>query len=95
MLFLSKDGVLAFIFPIVFGVSCVGVLKVHNNRKYSIYTVNPLHILSNNSFTELQIIFLFLNEIICCDPSLEPSQRDGSNDGSQNMILWRNMANYL
>ena len=31
---------------------------------------------------------------ICCDPSLEPSHRDGSNDGSQNMFLWRNMANY-
>ena len=25
-----------------------------------------------------------------CDPSLEPSRRDGSNDGSQNMFLWRN-----
>ena len=30
----------------------------------------------------------------CCDPSLEPSGQDGSNDGSQNMILWRNIANY-
>ena len=30
----------------------------------------------------------------CCDPSLEPSQRDGSNDGSQNLFLWRNVANY-
>ena len=27
-------------------------------------------------------------------PSLEPPQRDGSNDGSQNMFLWRNVANY-
>ena len=26
--------------------------------------------------------FLFLNENICCDPSLEPSRRDCSNDGS-------------
>ena len=26
---------------------------------------------------------LFLNENVCCDPSLEPSQQDGSNDGSQ------------
>ena len=25
--------------------------------------------------------FLFLNENICCDPSLEPSHREGSNDG--------------
>ena len=41
-----------------------------------------------------KIIFLFLNENICCDSSLGPSRRDGSNDGSQNMFLWRNMANY-
>ena len=44
--------------------------------------------------TELQIrggiednsktIFLFLNKNIHCDPSLEPSRQDGSNDGSQN-----------
>ena len=33
---------------------------------------------------------LFLNENISCDPSLEPSRRDGSNDGSQNMFLGRN-----
>ena len=38
------------------------------------------------------IIFLFLKESICCDPSLEPSWRDGTNDGSQN-ILSRNTAN--
>ena len=46
-----------------------------------------------DSLTELQIrgviddnskIFFFsLNENIRCDPSLEPSRRDGSNDGSQ------------
>ena len=35
-----------------------------------------------------KIIFLFFNENICCDPSLEPSGRDGCNDGSQNMFLW-------
>ena len=33
-----------------------------------------------------KIIFL-LNENICCDPSLGPSQCDGSNDGTQNMFL--------
>ena len=38
--------------------------------------------------------FLFLIENICCDPSLEPSRQDGSNDGLQNMFLLRNMANY-
>ena len=31
---------------------------------------------------------------MCCDPSLEPSRRDGSNDGSQNMFLWENMDYY-
>ena len=40
------------------------------------------------------LFFLFLIENICCGPSLEPSRRDGSNDGSQNMFLWRNMENY-
>ena len=30
--------------------------------------------------------FLFLKENLCCDPSLEPSRRDGSNDGSLNMF---------
>ena len=29
-----------------------------------------------------KIFFLFPNENICCDPSLEPSQRDGSNEGN-------------
>ena len=28
-----------------------------------------------------KIIVLFLNKNICCDPSLEPSRCDGSNDG--------------
>ena len=30
-----------------------------------------------------KIFFLFLNENISCDPSLEPSWGDGSNEGSQ------------
>ena len=30
-----------------------------------------------------------------CDPSLEPSRQDGSNEGSQYMFLWRNIENYL
>ena len=32
---------------------------------------------------------------MCCDYSLELPQRDGSNDETQNMFLWRNMVNYL
>ena len=27
------------------------------------------------------LIFLFLNETICCDPSSEPSRRDGIDEG--------------
>ena len=42
-----------------------------------------------------KVIFLFFNENIGCDPSLEPSQGDGSNDGSQNVFLWSNSENYL
>ena len=30
-----------------------------------------------------------------CDPSLEPSHRDGSNEGLQHMFLMRNKKNYL
>ena len=39
-------------------------------------------------------VFLIYQNI-CCDPLLELSQRDGSNDGSHNMFLWKNMDNYL
>ena len=41
-----------------------------------------------------KINFLFLNINICCDPSLEPSRGDGSNDGLQNLFSCRNMANH-
>ena len=42
------------------------------------------------------MIFLFLKENIYCDPSLEPSRRDGSNDGSQICFhgkIWINIPN--
>ena len=39
-------------------------------------------------------VFLFLIENVCCDPSLEPSQRDGSNDGSQHTFERSSMENY-
>ena len=42
----------------------------------------------------LKVFFLFLNENICCDPSLEPSQRDGSKNGSQHTFKRSNMENY-
>ena len=39
--------------------------------------------------------FLFLNKNISYDPSLKPSLRDSSNEGSQDMFLWGNKENYL
>ena len=38
--------------------------------------------------------FLFLVETICCDPSSEPSRRDGSGNGSQRMFLCRINKHY-
>ena len=56
----------------------------------------PVFVEADLHVTELQIrgstednskiIFLISQRHICCDLSLEPSQRDGSNDGSQNMF---------
>ena len=42
----------------------------------------------------LKISFLLLNINTSCEPSLEPSLRDCSNEGLQDMFLWRNMENY-
>ena len=36
----------------------------------------------------------FLIETICCDPSSEPSQRDGSYEGSKHMVLCRINTHY-
>ena len=33
--------------------------------------------------------FLFLTQTICCDPSSEPSRRDGSDEGSHHMLWLR------
>ena len=41
-----------------------------------------------------RLFFLFLNENICCDPSLESSRRDDSNGGSQHTFSKNNMENY-
>ena len=39
--------------------------------------------------------FLFvLHKNIRCDPSSEPSRRDGSDKGSQHMVSMRNKNNY-
>ena len=37
---------------------------------------------------------LILHKNICCDPSSEPSQQDGSDEGSQHMVSTRNKKNY-
>ena len=37
---------------------------------------------------------LFLAETTCCDPSSEPSHRDGSGNGSQCMFLCRINKHY-
>ena len=42
-----------------------------------------------------KIFFLFFNENICCDPSLEFSEQDSFNDGSQNTFQWIKMDCYL
>ena len=36
---------------------------------------------------KIKILFFFLNESICCDPSLEPSTRDSSNEWPQLMFI--------
>ena len=36
---------------------------------------------------------LILHKIICCDPSSDPSRRDGSHEGSQHMVSIRNKKN--
>ena len=42
----------------------------------------------------LKIIFLISQMNTCCDPTLELSRRDSSNDGLQSMFLRKIMANY-
>ena len=43
----------------------------------------------------LGIIIHVFQKNIFCDPSLELSQRDGSNEGSQHMFSLKNEKNYL
>ena len=56
-----------------------------SQTKISRYTISELQIRKGFEVNS-KIFFLFLNENIFCDPSFEPSRRDGSNDGSQNMF---------
>ena len=43
----------------------------------------------------LKLLFLFLNENIRSGPSIELSQRHGSNDGSQNTFSWSTVLTAL
>ena len=43
----------------------------------------------------LGIIFHIASLNVCCDPSSEPSHRDGSNEGPQHKFLLRNKKNDL
>ena len=38
---------------------------------------------------------MFLHKNIFCDPPLEPSHRDGTNEGSQHNFTLKNKKNYL
>ena len=42
-----------------------------------------------------EIIINIPHQNIFCDPALEPSHRDGSNEGSQHMFLMRNKKKNL
>ena len=48
-----------------------------------------------SSWENLEELPIFLHKNIFCDPSLEPSHPDGSNEGSQRKFLLRNKKNYI
>ena len=61
-------------------------------RKAESLTDSDLELQIRGGIVDMKRISLFLNENIYCDPSLEPSQRDGSNDGSQHIFhreIWK------
>ena len=45
-------------------------------------------------FCQSCIVLSVLHIHICCDPSSEPSQQGGSDEGSQHMVSVRNKKNY-
>ena len=62
---------------------------------HTVQTKTVLQIRRSNKDNLGIIIHIFFYKNIFCDPSLEPSDRDGSNDGSQHMFLLKNKKNYL
>ena len=66
---------------------CFSLVNQRHTSGFTVYyrTVTNIEntvraVRSCNSF------FLFLSGTLCCDPSSEPSQRDGSAEGSQHMF---------
>ena len=68
-------------------------ILIHNSLSLEVDSAITIKILNTALLIRASIednsrmIFLFLIENICCDPSLELSRRDGSNDGSQHYAL--------
>ena len=58
-----------------------------------VYALTVLQIRSNRG--NLGIIAILLHKNIVCVPPLEPSRQEGSNEGSQNMLLLRNKKKKL
>ena len=68
------------------------LLKVTCQKNITSKILFAIHM--NNKFCDKfkqkiieKIFFHISQKKTCCDSSLEPSQQDGSNDGSQNMCL--------
>ena len=63
------------------------------NTTETMVCLNRIRALDNKEY--LMIVFLFLIETICCDPSSEPSRRDGSDEGSQHMFSSKINKKYI
>ena len=61
-------------------------------HKAACHNLSKAFLKSMNLILKLAI---FLHKNIFCDPSLEPSRQDGSNEGSQHMLFLRKKQNYL
>ena len=59
-----------------------------------VYAAHPKLQIRRSIDNNSKITFLILNENTHCDPSLELSWQDSSNEGSQCMFLWSNKKNY-
>ena len=80
------------------------IIKTEDGRNFHLPSVDssmqvydcPVPQIRRGNGNNSGYFFLFLNKNICCDPSLEPSRRDGSNGRPQHMLSWKkNKENYL